>query len=185
MIIVLNFVSLQSRVSILKACLRKSPISKVCNNAYIEPTPKACVIVKCFLKAFVLLCTLKPVYVSDESHLKGEEACQCFLTTKNVFPFRCVQFALFLFVLAALMDISSNYPTSTCLLCYCTFFLTGCWLRLCCQGYSWFQWCRLNRNLSAGKMITFVHFRAYLRERICSKFHCEVHLLQVTLDFSV
>ena len=30
LIIILNSVSLQSRVSILKACLRKSPISKVC-----------------------------------------------------------------------------------------------------------------------------------------------------------
>ena len=68
LIIILNSVSLQSRVSILKACLRKSPISKVCINAYIEPTPKACLIRNYFLKGFVLLCTLEPVYVSDESH---------------------------------------------------------------------------------------------------------------------
>ena len=60
LIIILNSVSLQSRVSILKACLRKSPISKVCvlTMYLLNTVVVARLIMNYFLKVFVLLCTL-------------------------------------------------------------------------------------------------------------------------------
>lgn len=60
LVIILNFISLQSRISILKACLRKSPISKVCIYLMfiLNPVDESCLIMNCFWTVFALICTL-------------------------------------------------------------------------------------------------------------------------------
>lgn len=146
---------------------------------------ESCLIMNYFLKVFVLLCTRKPVYVSVCKwwiSFWGEEAWQ-FFSSKNVFPSRYAQLALFWFVLTA-VDVSRQLPnfSSSPFLLY--IFSTGCWLRLRCQGYSWFQWCRLDRNLSAGKMISFVYNilghiwdREYVQSFIVKCIYCKWHLM--------
>ena len=101
-----------------------------------------------------------------------------FLKQECLFPSGYAQLTLFLFVLTAVKDIF--WQLSVNLSPFLLFiFSTGCWLRLCCQGYSWFQWCRLDRNLSAGKMISSVLIsgricnRAYVQSIILNCIYCK------------